>query len=550
MKQNFPSNLLAALKVLLILGILLVGLSKITLSQELIPVSQARAQDTSPPGSIIASTPGWPAVEVRPLSQPVITATASNASSGFTSFKPFGPTMVVSSAITSSQYLPPLDSGEGEYNPPDVPDLTEQQRQEIQKEIDQNIKLLGLQKSELTPFSTALSWPIQAAPGLTDFGYHAIGAFVDHNPAKPNQLQDYNCLTRTYDTSSFNHTGTDIGTWPFGWNKMDNSEVQVIAAAPGTIVQRQDGNSDRSCGFNSNPWNGVVIQHADGSHTWYGHMKKNSVTAKLVGDPVVTGDYLGIVGSSGSSSGPHLHFEVRDAGNNVIDPYAGQCNPISSWWVAQRPYYDSAINALTTGGAAPIFPACPNQTITNIKNQFNPGDTAYFAVYYRDWRPSQQSSYKIYQPDGTIYRSWSNSPPTYYSAAYWYGSYPLGAKVGLWKFEVVFNGQTYTHNFSVGDSLYLSSRPDDQTLYLNWDVYSSLPANSTWQITYAGPPGNQPSPITGLSNSTRSYTLTGLTNYAWYTITLNAMVNSTPIMTDTVLAMPTDIAVYLPVILK
>jgi murein DD-endopeptidase MepM/ murein hydrolase activator NlpD len=102
---------------------------------------------------------------------------------------------------------------------------------------------------------------------------------------------------------------------------MDNNEVAVIAAAPGAIVLKQDGNFDRSCGFNANPWNGVIIQHADGSRAWYVHMKKSSVTAKPVGATVASGEYLGIVGSSGSSSGPHLHFELHDAGNQVIDPY-------------------------------------------------------------------------------------------------------------------------------------------------------------------------------------------------------------------------------------
>lgn len=411
---------------------------------------------------------------------------------------------------------------------------------------------MGLPRPKEINFNT-LSWPIQAANSLTDYGYHGLSAFVDHNAAKPNQLLDWSCGTRTYDTSSFNHTGTDIFTWPFGWNKMDNDQVQVIAAAPGTIVLKQDGNFDRSCGMNSNPWNGVVIQHADGSQAWYVHMKKNSVTPKSVGATVVNGEYLGIVGSSGSSTGPHLHFELHDAGGYAIDPYAGTCNNISSWWTAQRPYYDSAVNSLTTGSAAPVFPACPSPETSNIKNQFSRGDTVYFTTYYRDQLSSQQSLYTVYQPDGTIYRSWAgNSSAAHYSASYSWRSYTLGANApfGIWKFQVVFNGQTYEHNFSVGDAVYLRGRPADRAISLDWDVYSDLPINSTWQIVYDGTPGSQASPITGISRPTRAYTLTGLTNYTWYTATLSAMVNSTPIMTDTVYVMPTDMSVYLPLISK
>ena len=73
---------------------------------------------------------------------------------------------------------------------------------------------------------------------------------------------------------------------------------------------------------------------------------------------------------------------------------------------------------------------------------------------------------------------------------------------------------------------------------------------STWQIDYDGPTGDPPSPITGIISPTRAYTLTALTNYVWYTVTLNAMLDSMPFLTDTVAAMPTDLFVYLPLVLK
>jgi hypothetical protein len=94
--------------------------------------------------------------------------------------------------------------------------------------------------------------------------------------------------------------------------------------------------------------------------------------------------------------------------------------------------------------------------------------------------------------------------------------------------------------------LTLNGIPADKTIFLNWQVNATLPLTSTWKIRYDGPPGDQPSPITGLPAPTRAYTLTGLTNYVPYIITLNAMLNSTPILTDTVTVMPTDIFVFLP----
>jgi hypothetical protein len=48
----------------------------------------------------------------------------------------------------------------------------------------------------------------------------------------------------------------------------------------------------------------------------------------------------------------------------------------------------------------------------------------------------------------------------------------------------------------------------------------------------------------------RAYTLTGLTNYTWYTVTLNAMSGSVSFLADTVTVLPTDIFVYLPLVLR
>ena len=96
----------------------------------------------------------------------------------------------------------------------------------------------------------------------------------------------------------------------------------------------------------------------------------------------------------------------------------------------------------------------------------------------------------------------------------------------------------------------LKGIPADGTIYLTWEVNASLPITSTWEISYDGPPGDQPSPVTGLPEPNRAYTLTGLTNYVRYSITLTAMLDSTPILTDTVRVMPSDISIHLPIVIK
>lgn len=90
----------------------------------------------------------------------------------------------------------------------------------------------------------------------------------------------------------------------------------------------------------------------------------------------------------------------------------------------------------------------------------------------------------------------------------------------------------------------------DQAIYLTWEVIASLPVTSTWTIEYGSPLNDPPLQISGLAEPTRAYTLTGLTNYALYAVTLNAMLGSTPFLTDTVTVMPTDHFLLLPLLVK
>lgn len=353
----------------------------------------------------------------------------------------------------------PEGQGGGEYVHRELYEhLTESQRQDIWDNIHRNIRALekrGLLEPANSLANATLAWPLRPN-GISDPGYHGISNFVDHNASYSGFLRDYNCGVRTYDTSSgYNHSGVDIYTWPFSWAKMASNQVQVIAGAAGTIVYRSDGNYDRNCTFNNGNWNAVYVRHADGSVAWYGHLKNGSVTTKGVGATVAQGEYLGVVGSSGNSTGPHLHLEVYDSAGKLNDPFQGSCNSLNgnSWWAAQRPYYDSAVNKLTTGGAPAVFPACPNVETSNEKTAFRYGEPVYFTTYYRDQLNTQQSQYRILRPDGTVFSSWThNSPAAHYSSSWWYwywSSFAPTGPSGTWRFEVTFNGQTYSRTFTM-----------------------------------------------------------------------------------------------------
>lgn len=378
---------------------------------------------------------------------------------------------------------PPEDFGGGNYEF-GADHLPDEQRAEIVKTLQENVAALGLVDVLNVNGDTAVSltFPLTAASHFNDFGFHAIANFVDQNPG--GGILDYNCGNITYN----GHRGTDYFLWPFDWNMMDNEDVQVIAAAAGTIIHKQDGYQDRSCTWqNAPPWNAVYIRHADGSTAWYGHLKQGSVLTKSVGDTVQVGEYLGTVGSSGMSSGPHLHFELwhDDSYTQLRDPYAGSCNALNanSWWVEQRPYYDSAINKITTGDAPVNFQSCPQHDISNEKTEFEPGDSIYFTTYYRDQLMSQQSQYTIYRPDNSIFQQWThNSDYAHYSASYWYWRYtiPNNEQEGIWTFSVDFEGSTYQQTFSVQAPVFITvTQPASGAEWLPTETHTI-----TWQSTY------------------------------------------------------------------
>ena len=96
---------------------------------------------------------------------------------------------------------------------------------------------------------------------------------------------------------STNHKGTDIGR--VGYTS------PIYASKAGTVIVSQYSNSYG---------NYVVISHGSGNTTLYGHMSSRKVE---VGQYVLQGDVIGITGSTGNSTGPHLHFEITENGVRI-----------------------------------------------------------------------------------------------------------------------------------------------------------------------------------------------------------------------------------------
>lgn len=80
----------------------------------------------------------------------------------------------------------------------------------------------------------------------------------------------------------------------------------IYAAASGTVI------ISKTSGWNGGYGNYIVVSHANGTQTLYAHLAKNLVS---VGDSVSKGDQIAEMGSTGNSTGTHVHFEIRGAKN-------------------------------------------------------------------------------------------------------------------------------------------------------------------------------------------------------------------------------------------
>ncbi|MDQ0988262.1 LysM peptidoglycan-binding domain-containing M23 family metallopeptidase [Streptomyces sp. V2I9] len=119
--------------------------------------------------------------------------------------------------------------------------------------------------------------------------------------ASPNVTTQYRASGASW--SSGYHTGSDFQA---------ASGTPVLAIGPGTVV---------SAGNSGSYGNEVVIKHEDGMYSQYAHQSALNVS---VGQTVTGGQQIGLSGSTGNSTGPHLHFEVRTGPSygSDVDPIA------------------------------------------------------------------------------------------------------------------------------------------------------------------------------------------------------------------------------------
>ena len=118
-----------------------------------------------------------------------------------------------------------------------------------------------------------------------------------------------NGITQKY---SLKHRGVDIG-----WHNKEEDNI-ITAHSKGKVVAvvKSYNKTDKT---GSSYGNYVKIKHDNGYYTLYAHLKYGSVCV-AVGQTVIKGQQIGIMGATGRATGRHLHFEVRNKKDVRIDP--------------------------------------------------------------------------------------------------------------------------------------------------------------------------------------------------------------------------------------
>ena len=172
---------------------------------------------------------------------------------------------------------------------------------------------------------------------------HEVVFGVDHDPTEGQRIRCEDYMGRIFPYCYDGHLGSDFILLG-GFETMDQGSARVQSALAGVVIDIEDGHYDRchadaltadvSCDGYPMQANYVTIEHDNGWITDYYHLKSGSITVSI-GERVNCGTLLGLIGSSGYSSAPHLHFEVSDRYNVVWDPFAGPSSQEFSLWYNQ-----------------------------------------------------------------------------------------------------------------------------------------------------------------------------------------------------------------------
>jgi hypothetical protein len=299
-------------------------------------------------------------------------------------------------------------------------------------EIQQAVELYEANKARIQKQETITEttlYTFQPTAG-TSFGDLFLYNYVDLDPNST--ILDWDCGDWTYD----GHTAHDVEIRTFGEQAIG---VPIFAVQDGTVISTHDGEYDMNRSLNSMLPNYVGIDHGNGRVCYYAHMKKNSV-AVSAGEQIAAGQQIGLVGSSGSSTHPHLHFSTYEDGN-VVEPQAGYCHPGESLWtnqVAKRT--DTYVIDFGISDESLSDFNWPNELPRNVQVT----GTDYFYPWIMLGNLPADSSWqiRILKPDNTQWGQWSEFFNGQYRRSWWNWIFYFSGitDYGTWRFLFYVNG--------------------------------------------------------------------------------------------------------------
>ncbi len=155
------------------------------------------------------------------------------------------------------------------------------------------------------------SYSLKRAAGMKDL-FQAVAA---HRTNRQEAAQTTNPWQRILGGKARLTSAFGMRRDPFTGRRQHHNGVDVAATTGTKIFPFKSGEVVFS-GWKGGYGNMVIVEHGDGTETYYGHNSKNLVKP---GQRVGTDTPLGLVGSTGRSTGPHIHFEVRKNGR-AVDP--------------------------------------------------------------------------------------------------------------------------------------------------------------------------------------------------------------------------------------
>lgn len=312
-----------------------------------------------------------------------------------------------------------------------------------------------LRNGEAASVFPVFDWPLESPlhNGIL------VGSYFDDDASS--NYRDYSGGQHTYD----GHNGTDMDVHDL--RAMDRG-MPVLAAADGVVETAEYSQFDRNTQWRNNAVpNDVLIRHADGGYSWYVHLRKNSITVG-VGESVRRGQVIAMVGSSGISSLPHLHFEPGQFSGgrwSPRDPFQGQSQPQESLWRSQEPYVAgtpmriSDIGVFTRAAAGGNISNVPDSSLKERLSQpavFGTDEPSIGVWVLVQGKARESYTIEVRRPDGSLFNSRTSTLSDYALQDWNYVSWNFSPNVsasdfGTWTARAVIAGAVAAQtSFQVG----------------------------------------------------------------------------------------------------